>query len=133
MKTKIFAILLVVLVGSLCAAPSVEAQSSWRGTSTNMAGNFNYGPVSFKVRSGFVRNFLVEGVTTSGCGGYKSVIVPKIKIRGRTFKGTYRPIPGIDDVIRVNGKFDSKFKRASGTFSEGPLCVNAGKFSARKR
>ena len=133
MKTKIFSVVIALIVASFFAAPAAEAQSSWRGTSTNMAGTFNYGPVSFKVRNGFVRDFQIEGVTTSGCGGFKSVVVPKIKIRGRKFIGSYRPIAGINDIIRVNGKFDSVFRKATGTFSEGPLCVNAGKFSARRR
>jgi hypothetical protein len=122
---------LLALVVSILIPLGARADTSWKGTSTNMSGNFNYGPVTFTVRGNKIRNFKIEGVTTSGCGGYKNVVVPSIKIRGKKFSAVYIPIPGIDDKIRVKGSFNGN--KATGTFSEGPLCSNAGKFKATRR
>jgi hypothetical protein len=131
MKTKVIPFLLSSVLVVCSFASTAVAQSRWKGTSTNMSRNFNYGPVSFTLRGRTIKDFKVEGVTTSGCGGFKNVVVPRIAVRGNRIRATYRPIPGIDDFIRVNGTILGS--RASGTFSEGPLCVNAGRWSARKR
>lgn len=119
------------LVVSMLMPLDASADTTWRGTSTNMSGNFNYGRVSFKVSGKRIRNFIVEGVTTSGCGGYKNVVVPRINIKNGKFSAVYTPIPGINDKIRVKGKFSGT--KATGTFSEGPLCSNAGKFKATRQ
>lgn len=115
---------------SFLVAPA-DAASRWKGSSTNTIGTFNYGAVSFTVEGKQIKNFLIEGVTTSGCGGYKNVFVPRIRISGSKFSVAYRPLPGYDDVIRVSGRFNGA--TASGTFKEGNLCSNAGKFTARRR
>lgn len=94
-----------------------------------MSRTVNYGKVTFKVVGSKIRNFTVQGVT-SGCG-FKSVVVPTLRIRGRRFSGSYQPVPGLDDIITVNGTFNGT--RASGTFVEGPLCSAAGRFSARRK
>lgn len=128
---------LVCLVGSLAVA-SPAAASRWLGKATDRAGDFEYGKVTFTVSGSTMRNLVIEGVTTSGCGGYKSVIVPKLKIRGSKFSGSYVPVPGKNDIIRVTGKI--KGSRATAIFSEGsidptkpPLCENEGKFTAKRR
>jgi hypothetical protein len=117
------------------ATPALAAK--WTGKATNLAGDFNYGKVTFTTSGSTMKNLVIEGVTTSGCGGYKSVIVPKLKIRGGKFSASYVPVPGLNDVIRVRGTI--RGSRASGQFSEGPLdiskpplCQNKGKFTASK-
>lgn len=104
-------------------------QGRWVGTSTNPEGTFNYGAVSFTLRGKMIIDFKIEGVTVSGCGGYKSIIVPRMRINGTRVTATYVPIPGLDDVVKVNARFAGGMLR--GTFSEGPLCSGAGKFVAR--
>jgi len=92
---------LLALVVSILIPLGARADTSWKGTSTNMSGNFNYGPVTFKVRGSKILNFKIEGVTTSGCGGYKNVVVPTIKIRGKTFSAVYTPIPSLDGKFKA--------------------------------
>lgn len=129
-----------IAVASACvalgaASPAMAAK--WTGKATNLAGNFNYGKVTFTTSGSTMKNLKIEGVTTSGCGGYKSVIVPKLKIKGSRFSGSYVPVPGLNDVIRVSGTI--RGSSASGQFSEGPLdiakpplCQNNGRFTARR-
>ena len=100
------------------------------GTSTNLAGDFAFGKVSFTVSSGAVTDFIVEGVTVMGCGGYKSIVVPRLTVKGLTMSGSYVPVPGVDDTIKVKGRLVGGVIR--GTFSEGPTCAGAGRFVARR-
>ena len=106
-------------------------QGSWEGTSTNMTGDFAYGKVSFTVARGKVTKFRIEGVTVSGCGGYKTIVVPRLAISGSSISGRYVPVPGVDDVITVKARYAGGAIR--GTFTEGPLCSGAGRFVARPR
>jgi len=124
--SKLFVIPLVFV----CLASTVAcADSTWEGAATNEKGTFNFGPVSFVVKGNEIVNFKIERVTTSGCGGMKSVIVPSgIKIQGSEFGGSYQPIDGVDDTIIVTGTLTGN--SASGSFSEGPTCRNSGKFTA---
>ena len=117
------------LVGLCCVSLIACGSSEWAGTSTNEKGDFNFGPASFTVKGDQILNFKIERVTTSGCGGMKSVIVPSgIVIKGSEFAGSYKPIEGIDDTIIVTGTMSGN--SASGTFTEGPTCRNSGKFVA---
>ena len=104
-------------------------QGPWTGTSTNVAGDFSYGQVSFTVARGVVKDFIIEGVTVSGCGGYKSIVVPRLTIKGSSISGSYDPVPGVQDTITVKARFAAGVIR--GTFTEGPTCVGAGRFVAR--
>ena len=128
---------LFVSAGLALSGASPALAAKWTGKATNLAGNFNYGKVTFTTSGSTMKNLVIEGVTTSGCGGYKSVIVPKLKIRGGKFTGSYVPVPGKNDVIRVTGTISGS--TAKGRFSEGPLdiakpplCQNKGKFMASR-
>ncbi len=118
---------------ALFVSGPVAAAEKFAGTATDPTGAISFGAVTFTVKGGKVRNFTVEGatVTNGGCGGYKSVIVPTIPLRGGRMIGVYTPVPGVDDSIRVNGTITKG--RASGTFAEGPLCELRGKFTAKRR
>ena len=122
---------LLALTVSLSTVSAAHAASKWQGTSTNASGNFNYGKVTFTLDGKVIKDFLIEGVTTSGCSGYKNVIVPRINVRGTKFTVKYIPIPGINDAVVVTGTF--KGNKVTGSFAEGPLCSNAGKFTATKK
>lgn len=57
--------------------------------------------------------------------------MPRINIKGTKFSGSYVPVPGLDDIVVVSGTF--RGNKATGNFSEGPLCRNAGKFTATNK
>ena len=121
----------------LLIAASPAGAAKWTGKATNLAGDFNYGKVTFTTSGSTMKNLKIEGVTTSGCGGYKNVLVPKLKIKGGKFSATYVPVPGLNDVVRVQGSINGS--KATGQFSEGPLdiakpplCQNKGKFTASR-
>ncbi len=117
--------LLLAVPGAL-AAPA----GSYKGKATSKDGTFNYGKVTFTVSGSKIKNLRIQGVTTSGCGGFKDVIVPKLTIKGSSFSATYKPVKDVDDTIKVKGTF--KGSTAKGTFEEGPVCVNAGRFTAKR-
>src|SRR5688500_6418437 len=121
----------VPAVGVAEGASAAAEPGRWRGQATSKDGTFKYGKVTFRVRGRTIRKLKIEAVTVSGCGGFKDIIVPKARIRGKRFSATYKPVPGSDEVIIVKGRIS--VRRASGTFSEGPLCVGEGKFTARAR
>lgn len=113
---------------SVAKAP---ARGAWAGTSTDMSRTFSYGAVSFTVGKGVITDFVIEGVTASGCGGFTTIAVPRLTIQGNRITGSYQPSPGIDDVIIVRASFAGGVIR--GAFTEGPLCRASGRFTARPR
>lgn len=123
---------LPVLAVALVAIPVAEAAApgAWKGRATSMDRSFKYGKVTFTVKGDTMRKLTIEGVTvSSNCGGYKTIYVPKLTIKGKRFTGAYQPVKGVDDIISVHGTFSGG--TAKGTFSEGPLCDGAGRFTAR--
>jgi hypothetical protein len=94
-----------------------------------MARDFSYGKVTFKVKGSTMRDLKIEAVTVNGCGGFMTLVIPKLSIEGRRFTGAYQPVPGTDQLVSVNGTFSGK--TAKGTFSAGPLCQGSGRFIAR--
>jgi hypothetical protein len=113
------------------AARAGVRSGRWVGTSTSMDGATNYGPVTFRVGRGVVTDFRIEGVTVSGCGGYTSIVVPRLTIKGSSISGSYDPVPGVEDTITVKARARGGVIR--GTFTEGPTCVGAGRFTAKPR
>jgi len=130
-KNTLGPLLLAVVLAALMAPGLASAAPSgpYKGQATAMDGSFKYGKVTFSVIGKTIRNLRIRGVTTSGCGGFKDVIVPKLTIKGSRFSGTYKPVAGIDDKITVSGSFSGSSVKA--TFKEGPLCVNRGRFTAK--
>jgi hypothetical protein len=122
---------LIALGGTAVQASAAARAGAWRGQATSKDGSFKYGKVSFRVRGSTIRNLEIESVTMSGCGGMKTIVVPRLRIRGTRFSASYKPVPDVDDTIIVRGTI--KGGTARGTFSEGPLCVGEGKFTARAR
>jgi hypothetical protein len=130
-------LLAAAVVASFAALPVAEAGAAaksgpWAGKATSMDGDTRYGKVTFKVKGKTIRRLKIESVTVSSdCGGLKTIVVPKLKIKGNRFTGAYQPVAGVDDIISVNGTI--KGGKAKGTFSEGPLCSGAGRFTARAK
>ena len=120
---------LAVLVPAVLAE-AAGRDGAWKGSAKSSDGKFRYGKVTFTVKGTKMKNLKIESVpVSSDCGGYKNVVVPKLTIKGNRFTGAYQPVPGVDDIISVNGTFKNGV--AKGTFSEGPLCSGDGKFTAR--
>jgi hypothetical protein len=130
-------LLTAAAVALFAALPVAEAGAvvkggAWAGKATSMDRSIRYGKVTFKVKGKTMRNLKIEGVTVSStCGGLTTIVVPKLTIKGNRFIGAYQPVPGVDDIISVNGTI--KGGTAKGTFSEGPLCSGAGRFTARAK
>ena len=128
----VFSVLVSIASGAVAADASASARAgAWRGQATSTDTSFKYGKVTFRVSGKTIRNLKIESVTVSGCGGMKTIVVPKLTIKGTKFSGSYKPVPDVDDTIIVRGTISGT--SAKGTFSEGPVCVGKGKFTARAR
>ncbi|HEX8205751.1 MAG TPA: hypothetical protein VF587_06815 [Solirubrobacteraceae bacterium] len=135
---------LLTLVAALgLAAPAVAGTSgTYKGRATNMDRDFKYGKVTMKVRGGKVTSLAIKAVTTTGCGGFMDVIFApndpetqivsgSARLRSGRLSVTYRPVKSIEDqttTIRARVKGG----KVTGTFKSGDLCVNEGRFTARK-
>lgn len=128
----------VLTVSTALALGVPTASGAWAadkyvGKATNSDGTVSYGKVTFTVKGSKIKNFKVEGATVSNgnCGGFKSVVVPTMRLKGSKIAGSYQPVKGVDDIITVRGSI--KGGKAKGVFTEGPLCQVDGRFTARKR
>ena len=127
MRTRLIVVL--VLLTSCGVADAAVPGGSWKGRATSTDGDFRYGKVTFKVRGKTMRSLKIESVTVSGCGGFMTIVVPKLTIKGSKFSGTYKPLADSDQTIIVTGTISSR--KATGKFTAGPTCVGEGKFTAR--
>ena len=125
------------------AAPATAGTAGvYKGRATNMDRDFNYGKVTMRVRGGKVTKLEIEAVTTTGCGGFMDVIFApndpetqivsgSARLREGRLSVKYRPVKSVEDQTttiraRIRGS------RVTGTFESGDLCVNEGRFTARK-
>lgn len=135
---------LTLIAATAAAAPALAASwdGTYKGKATNLAGDFNYGKVLVKVKSNKVTYLEIEGVTTSGCGGYMNVVFapndpetqiiggsPRIRDGRMTVK--YRPVRDIEE---QDTYIDARFKgnRVTGKFESLGYCENEGRFTARR-
>ena len=133
-------VLLALLV--CLAVPATVGAATYRGKATNMDRDFKYGKVTMRTKGAKVTYLEIEAVTTTGCGGFMTVVfAPKdpetqitkgsARIRNGRFSVTYRPVRSIEDQTttikaRVTGS------KVTGTFESGDLCVNEGRFTAKR-
>ena len=124
------------------ALPATVGAATYKGKATSMDRTFKYGNVTMRTSGAKVTKLAIESVTTSGCGGFMSVIfAPKdaetqivkgsARIKGGKLFVKYRPVRSIEDqttTIRasVTGS------KVTGTFKSGALCGNEGRFTARR-
>ena len=128
-KTRIA---LAVTVALAVAAPSADGAvraGAWKGKATSTDGKFNFGKVTFRVKGNTVRNLKIEAVTVSGCGGFTTIVVPKLTIKGTKLSGSYKPVESSDQIIIVTGTISGRTAKAK--FTAGPTCVGEGKFTAK--
>lgn len=129
-------------VVALAAPAAAGPARTYTGKATSTDRTFNYGKVTVRTSGAKVTLVKIEAVTTTGCGGFMSVIFsPATKgtqiVKGSaTLKGgrlavTYRPDASVKDQT-TELKATITGSTATGTFRSGSLCVNAGRFSARR-
>ena len=126
LRLAVIAVLLCTVTPVAEAAPRAGA---WKGRATSTDTDFKYGKVSFRVKGKTVRNLKIEGVTVSGCGGFMTIVVPKLTIKGTKFSGSYKPVADSDQIIIVTGTITRRSAKAK--FTAGPTCVGEGRFTAR--
>jgi hypothetical protein len=140
-RTRLLAALVAAL--ALAAPATAGSAGTYRGKATSLDRSFKYGKVTMKVSGGRVRKLEIEAVTTTGCGGFMDVVfAPGDKENIKIVKGsaklgngrlnvTYRPDKTVEDQqTTIKAKITGS--KVTGTFESGDLCVNAGRFTARK-
>ncbi|MDQ3739990.1 MAG: hypothetical protein M3389_03505 [Actinomycetota bacterium] len=133
---------LLALLALPAGVGAAGVNGTYKGRATNMDRDFRYGKVTMRVRAGRVTKLEIESVTTTGCGGFMTVVFApndsetqivsgSARIRNGRLSVTYRPVRDVEDQVttikaRVSGG------RVTGTFKSGDLCVNEGRFTARR-
>jgi hypothetical protein len=133
---------LLALLALPAAVGAAGVNGVYKGRATNMDRDFKYGKVTMRVRGGKVTKLEIEAVTTSGCGGFMTVVFApndsetqitkgSARIRNGRLSVTYRPVRSIEDqTTTINARV--RGGRATGTFESGDLCVNEGRFTAKR-
>jgi hypothetical protein len=138
--------MLAVLVTAVvpAAAGGASTTSTYTGKAKSLVGDFEYGKATIKRKGARVSRVKIEAVTaTCPFGTTRRTIVfnpkdPAIQIlsgsnrirRGR-MAVTYRPDKTVEDQ-KTTLRIKLKGGKASGTFSETDICVDKGKFSAKR-
>ena len=131
-----------LLCAALLATPAVAATLTYKGKATSTDGTFKYGKVTVRIANGTVTKIEIQSVTTSGCGGFMTVVYSKgypgskitkgsPKVRSGKFNFTYMPTTDVEDQTTLFKGTVTK-SRVTGTFKSGVLCGNAGKYTARR-
>jgi len=134
---------LALLAALALAAPAdAGTAGTYKGRATSMDRDFKYGKVTMKVRNGKVTSLVIKAVTTTGCGGFMDVVfAPKdpetqivkgsAKLQSGRLSVTYRPVKSVEDqTTTIKARIVGS--KVTGTFKSGDLCVNEGRFTARK-
>lgn len=135
----------LVLAASLAlVAPATagSAAKTYTGKATSLDTTFKYGKVTVKTKGSKVTQVKIESVTTTGCGGFMTVIFSpatkgtKILKGSATIKGgklnvTYLPDATVEDQ-QTTIKATFKGSKVTGTFASEELCVNKGRFTAKR-
>ena len=136
-------LLLTAALAAVLAAPATAGTSLiYKGRATSMDRDFRYGAVRVVIRDGRVRSVKIESVTTTGCGGFMTLVFApsdpetqivsgSARVRDGRFAVTYRPVRSVEDQTTT---LRARVTRSSitGTFASGDLCVNEGRFTARR-
>lgn len=135
-------LMVVATAGLAIPAQAAGPDGTYRGQAKSLQSDFRYGKVIVKVKRSKVTYLEIEGVTTTGCGGYMDVVFApndpdtqiiggSAKIRNGRFTVKYRPSRDIEDQDTfIKARF--RGGRVSGTFESMSLCQNAGRFTATR-
>ena len=137
------AITLALVAAAALAAPAAAGPSvTYKGQARSTDSDFRYGKVRIVVRDRRVTRIVIESVTTTGCGGFMNVVFApsdrdlqivsgSVRVRNGRFAVKYRPTKDVEDqTTEIRARITSR--SATGTFESGDLCVNAGRFTARR-
>jgi hypothetical protein len=145
LRKTTFAVLAVLATAALVPAIGEAARNlTYKGKAKSLVGDFEYGKVTVKRKGSRVKRVKIEAVTAScsfGTTNRTIVFNPKdrgIKIlsgsskikRGR-MSVRYRPDKTVENqTTKLKLKF--KGRKVTGRFSETDVCVDKGKFSAKR-
>ena len=134
---------LALLAALALAAPAdAGTAGTYKGRATSMDRDFKYGKVTMKVRGGKVTSLVIKAVTTTGCGGFMDVVFApndpetqivkgSAKLQAGRLSVTYRPVKSVEDqTTTIKARIVGS--KVTGTFKSGGVCVNEGRFTARK-
>ena len=142
MRSMALVLALLALLALPASVGAAGTAGTYKGRATNMDRDFRYGKVTMKVKAGKVTYLEIQSVTTTGCGGFMSVIFApndsetqivegSARIRNGRFSVKYRPVRDIEDqTTTMKGRV--RGGKVTGTFKSGDLCVNAGRFTAKR-
>ena len=143
-RTHLAVLAMLVFALAPAGAGGASSTATYKGKAKSLVGDFEYGKVTVKRKGARVTRVKIEAVTATcpfGTTNRTIVFNPRDsaiqimsgsnRIRGGRMTVTYRPDKTVEDqktTLRV--KF--RGRRATGTFSETDICVDEGKFSARR-
>jgi hypothetical protein len=135
------------VLAAVALVPAVgEAAKSltYKGRAKSLAGDFEYGPVTVKRKGSRVSRVKIEAVTATcpfGTTNRTIVFNPKDsgikilsgsnKIKRGKMSVRYLPDKTVEDQ-KTTLKLKFKGKKVTGRFSETDICVDKGKFSAKR-
>ena len=137
--------LVVIALAACLALPTTVGAAStvtYKGRATSTDRDFKYGKVTMKVRGGKVIRLKIESVTTTGCGGFMTLVFNpsypstqitkgSARLKNGRLSVTYRPEKTVEDqTTTINARV--KDGKVTGTFASGDLCVNEGRFTAKR-
>ena len=137
---------LLAVLSMVAAVPAADAATSvtYKGKAKSLVDDFSYGPVTVARRGERVKRVKIEAVTATcpfGTTNRTIVFNPadsgiKIlsgsnRIRSGRMSVTYLPDETVEDQ-RTTLKLRFSGSRVTGTFSETDICVDAGKFTAKR-
>lgn len=83
-STALFTSVILLAGLGILAVAQAAPSGSWKGKATNIDRDFNYGKVTFKVSGSKMTNLKIEAVTVSGCGGFTTLVIPKLTSQGQS-------------------------------------------------
>lgn len=143
-RTSLMVLALLVAVAAVPALGEAAGAQTYKGKAKSLAGDFSYGPVTVKRKGARVLRVKIEAVTATcpfGTTNRTIVFNPKdsairilsgsAKIKGGTMSVVYLPDATVEDQkTTLTIKF--KGRKATGRFSETDICVDEGKFTAKR-
>jgi hypothetical protein len=140
-------IMLAVLMMGAVVSPAVgdaAGSQTYKGKAKSLAGDFTYGPVTVKRKGSRVLRVKIEAVTATcpfGTTNRTIVFNPKdpaiqivsgsARIKRGKMSVTFLPDKTVEDQ-KTTLKLTFKGSKVTGRFSETDICVDEGKFSAKR-
>jgi hypothetical protein len=143
-RTTLALCALLVATAAVPALSQAAGSQTYRGKAKSVAGDFSYGPVTVKRKGSRVLRVKIEAVTATcpfGTTNRTIVFNPKdaairilsgsAKIKRGKMSVTYLPDATVEDQkTTLHLKF--KGSKVTGRFSETDICVDEGKFTAKR-